>query len=69
MADLLKLDAQTVRTWIRSKYLPAVKIGRSWRIDRADLNRMLEAQRNVQDKPQESVWHQPAIPSALSDSG
>jgi excisionase family DNA binding protein len=42
VADLLKLNQQTVRNWIDQGSLPAFKVGRRVRIKRSDLDRVLE---------------------------
>lgn len=42
VADLLKLNQQTVRNWIDQGSLPAVRVGRRVRIRRSDLERVLE---------------------------
>ena len=42
VAEMLKLNQQTVRNWIDQGSLPAVRVGRRVRIRRADLNRLLE---------------------------
>lgn len=42
VAELLKLNQQTVRNWIDQGSLPAVRVGRRVRIRRSDLERMLE---------------------------
>ncbi len=42
VAELLKLNQQTVRNWIDQGSLPALKVGRRVRIKRSDLERMLE---------------------------
>ena len=41
-ADFLKVHPETVRRLIRSGELPAVKVGRNWRVRRSDLQRILE---------------------------
>jgi excisionase family DNA binding protein len=41
VADLLKLNQQTVRNWIDQGSLPAVRIGRRVRIRRSDFERVL----------------------------
>lgn len=41
VAELLKLNQQTVRNWIDQGSLPAVRVGRRVRIRRADLDRIL----------------------------
>lgn len=42
VAELLKLNQQTVRNWIDQGSLPALKVGRRVRIRRSDLERVLE---------------------------
>jgi excisionase family DNA binding protein len=42
VAELLKLNQQTVRNWIDQGSLPAFRVGRRVRIRRADLDRVLE---------------------------
>src|ERR1700728_4801946 len=42
VAELLKLNQQTVRNWIDAGSLPAIRVGRRVRIKRADLDRILE---------------------------
>ncbi len=41
VAELLKLNKQTVRNWIDRGSLPALKVGRRVRIRRSDLARVL----------------------------
>lgn len=43
VAEILKLNQQTVRNWIDAGSMPAVKIGRRVRIKRSDLDRIVEA--------------------------
>jgi excisionase family DNA binding protein len=42
VAELLKLNQQTVRNWIDQGSLPALRVGRRVRIRRSDLERVLE---------------------------
>jgi excisionase family DNA binding protein len=42
VAELLKLNQQTVRNWIDQGSLPAVRVGRRVRIRRSDLERVLQ---------------------------
>ena len=42
VAEMLKLNQQTVRNWIDQGLLPALKVGRRVRIKRSDLERVLE---------------------------
>lgn len=46
VADLLKVREATVRTWIQSNELRAIKFGREWRVDREDLESYLDAHAN-----------------------
>ena len=41
VADVLKLNQQTVRNWIDQGALPALRIGRRVRIRRADFDRLM----------------------------
>ncbi len=41
VAELLKLNQQTVRNWIDQGSMPAIRIGRRVRIKRSDLERVL----------------------------
>lgn len=43
VAELLKVNQQTVRNWIDHGRLPALRVGRRVRIRRSDLDRILEA--------------------------
>jgi excisionase family DNA binding protein len=43
VADLLRLNQQTVRNWIDAGSLPALRVGRRVRIKRSDLDRILES--------------------------
>ena len=42
VAEMLKLNQQTVRNWIDQGSLPAVRVGRRVRIKRSDLERLLD---------------------------
>jgi len=55
VAELLKLNQQTVRNWIDAGSLPAVKVGRRVRIRRSDLDRKLEEGRTTPAPPARSV--------------
>jgi excisionase family DNA binding protein len=43
----LKVNARTVYRLIRSGQLPAIRVGRQWRVRRSDLDAWLERQRVV----------------------
>jgi excisionase family DNA binding protein len=42
VAEMLKLNQQTVRNWIDQGSLPALRVGRRVRIKRSDLERILD---------------------------
>ena len=42
VAEMLKLNQQTVRNWIDQGSLPALRVGRRVRIKRSDFERILE---------------------------
>jgi excisionase family DNA binding protein len=42
VAEMLKLNQQTVRNWIDQGSLPALRVGRRVRIKRSDLDRVLD---------------------------
>ena len=39
VADLLRVSRRTVYNWLRSGQLPALRIGKVWRIRREDIER------------------------------
>jgi len=51
IADELQLHIETVREWVRTKRLNAYRVGRDYRVKRADLDKFLEERRT---KPDES---------------
>ena len=47
VAKQLGVTVSTVRRWLRSGYLPALKVGpRAWRISKADLSAHIEQAKN-----------------------
>ncbi len=52
VAEMLSVSVDTVRIWCTRKKnkLPAFKIGREWRIERADLDRFIQERKNTQDE-------------------
>ncbi len=50
IADELQLHIETVREWVRTKRLTAYRVGRDYRVKRADLDKFLEKRRTTQDK-------------------
>ena len=55
VAELLKLNQQTVRNWIDQGYLPALHVGRRVRIRRTDLDQLLEKSRIQPHQPEPSA--------------
>jgi excisionase family DNA binding protein len=49
IADELKLHIETVREWVRTKRLAAYRVGRDYRVKRADLDKFLEERRTKPD--------------------
>jgi excisionase family DNA binding protein len=41
VSDLLRVSVYSVRRWIKAGELPAYKVGRMWRIDKAELDAWL----------------------------
>ena len=41
VASHLRVDEKTVRRWIKARELPAIRLGRQWRVREADLVRFL----------------------------
>jgi excisionase family DNA binding protein len=50
IADELQLHIETVREWVRTKRLTAYKVGRDYRVKRADLDKFLEERRTKPDE-------------------
>ncbi len=44
VAERLQITVQTIYTWMRSGYLPSVKMGRLWRIRPDDLEEFIKQQ-------------------------
>lgn len=43
VADILQLNVITVYSYIRKKVLPAVKMGRNYRVAKTDLDKFIES--------------------------
>jgi excisionase family DNA binding protein len=56
IAAKLKMNQQTIRNWIDSRYLPAIRIGRRVRIKRSDFEALLEASYTDRRQPPAGVW-------------
>lgn len=46
VASYLQIDGNTVYRWCRESRIPAIKIGKEWRIDQRDLDGFLASKRN-----------------------
>jgi excisionase family DNA binding protein len=55
IAASLKMN-QTIRNWIGSGYLPAIRIGRRVRVKRSDFEALLEANYTGSRQPPAGVW-------------
>ena len=49
IAEQLRVSPRTVYRLCRSGQLPAIKVGKEWRIDRADLDRFLARKKGIQE--------------------
>lgn len=47
VAERYKVELQTVWSWVRGKKLPAVKIGKEYRITEADLRTFEESRKTM----------------------
>lgn len=47
VAEILRFKPNRIREFIESKELPAVQIGRSWRIDEADLTAFIASRKKA----------------------
>ncbi len=46
VAELLKVDIETVYRWLRSGQLPGAKIGETWRVRKSDIDAFFEKKTN-----------------------
>lgn len=72
VAEILKLNPQTVRNWIDRGELPALRIGRRVRIRRAEFDRFIEqgriqAPQQIDTSAARAFW-EGEIPPALDAS-
>jgi len=49
IAEELKLHIETVRTLVRTKQLPAYKVGRAYRVKRSDYEAFLAKRRTIDE--------------------
>lgn len=45
VADKLQVHTETVRLWIRSRKMPAIAVGRQWRVHKNNLGAFIERSR------------------------
>jgi excisionase family DNA binding protein len=75
IAEMLKLNQQTVRNWIDDGYLPAIRAGRRVRVLRSDLKQLLEdgktPSRPRGSSPAQKFWdgEPPPPPAARPENG
>ena len=48
VADMFKVSPMTIRRWCASGRLPALKLGREWRISKEKLDRLIEVQTDTE---------------------
>lgn len=51
VAERLQVSVQTIYTWMRSGYLPSVKMGRLWRVRPNDLEDFIKQQKTKDNHP------------------
>jgi len=49
VAEILGVAGRTVRYWIDTKQLKAVRLGRGWRIEHDDLMEFMESRKNIKE--------------------
>jgi excisionase family DNA binding protein len=69
VASVLRLNQQTIRNWIDSGTMPAVRIGRRVRIKRSDFDRVVEAgYSGPKPSPPAGIWEgEVPLPVAPTD--
>jgi excisionase family DNA binding protein len=68
VSAILKLNQQTVRNWIDSGFLPAIRIGRRVRIKRSDFEARLDASYTGKAQPtSDGVWGGEVPPPEVPD--
>jgi excisionase family DNA binding protein len=56
IAASLKMNQQTIRNWIDSGYLPAIRSGRRVRVKQSDFDALLEANTTGSKQTPAGVW-------------
>lgn len=49
VADILKVDIETIRKFIKTKQLVAFRVGNNWRIKEEDLKQFIEKKPNIEE--------------------
>ena len=52
VAEKLNVPERNVLRWLRSGYMPGVKVGKEWRISPEDLEEFIRTHRNIQSDNQ-----------------
>jgi excisionase family DNA binding protein len=60
VADLLGLNASTIRLWVSEERLPAERVGRRWMVRRGDLEQMLAEQPKIGHPKRRGATPRPA---------
>lgn len=53
IAQALHVSEETVRIWIRTKKLPAIRIGRDYRVTQEDFDAFIKQRRTIDEKDEE----------------
>jgi excisionase family DNA binding protein len=49
VAQKLKLPQRTIIRWLRSGFMPGIKLGKEWRINPEDLEEFIRTHQNIQE--------------------
>lgn len=53
VSEFFKRKTETIKRWIRQKKLPAIHVGREWRIKKQDIERIISGEAKIVEKKQE----------------
>lgn len=68
VSEILNLNPEVLRRWLRSKKLPGIKVGSDWRVSTSDLNDFI-ANKNIGAPPDNQVKMCTRFPKWLEFSG
>ena len=51
VADFLRISTISAYSWVRDGKLPAIRIGKEWRVSSRDLDEWLEVRRSISKHP------------------